>query len=195
MRTTLRFLLKLLASIALAVILAGAASWYAMRPTDYGGDIRNGEWTTDLTTGTENAGLYQRAKFALYGLWAMSSSETVYFVANRDADGNVLDWRCTYRVDGTDPDARWWSLTVYKNFHFVPNEKKVYSFSQTTVERERDKSWQIFVSPVEQEKNWLPMGDQPGDIKLLFRAYNPSASLVNGIAQVKLPKVVKKDCR
>ena len=195
MRAVVKFTLKILASVVIALLLAGAASWYAMRPNDYGGGLRNGEWTTDLTTGTENAGLYQRAQIALYGLWAMSASETVYFVANQDSDGKPLVSNCTYLVEGTDPDARWWSLTVYKNFHFVPNEQKIYSYSQTSVEREPDKSWRVLVSPVEQAKNWLPTGEDAGDIKLLFRAYNPSAALVKEIGQVKLPKVVKENCR
>jgi len=195
MRKIINFLLKILASVIIAAILASAASWYAMRPNDYGGLLSNGEWKTDLTTGTKNAGLYQRALIALYGLWAMSAEETIYFVANTDADGKPLVSNCTYRIEGTDPDARWWSLTVYKNFHFVPNEGKVYSFSQTTVEREPDKSWRVYVSPVKQVKNWLPTGEDAGDIKLLFRAYNPIAALVKNIGQAKLPKVVKENCR
>jgi hypothetical protein len=51
------------------------------------------------------------------------------------------------------------------------------------------------VSPVRQAKNLLPTGEDAGDIKLLFRAYNPSAALVKEIGQVKLPKVVKENCR
>lgn len=196
MRRIVLFTLKLLLSIVVAVTLAAGSAWYALRPTDYGGQIKNGEWMTDLTTGTENAGLYQRAQIALYGLWAMSASETVYFVANTDAEGNKLDARCTYRVEGNDPDARWWSLTVYKNFHFVPNERKIYSVSQTSVQREPDNGWRIFVSPTEQAKNWLPSGGAASDdLKLLFRAYNPSASLVSQIGQAKLPKVHKEGCQ
>lgn len=189
------FLLKFVSCIVFAVLLAAGSVWYLMRPTNYGGNLKIGEWTTDLATGSNAAGLYQRAQVALYGLWAMSSTETVYFVANVDADGSPLDSRCDYRVEGADPDARWWSLTIYRDFHFVPNADKVYSFSQTTIEREPNKSWRVYVSPVKQPKNWLPMGEEKGDFKLVFRAYNPSAAFVQQIADAKLPKVIKENCR
>ncbi|CAA9380653.1 MAG: hypothetical protein AVDCRST_MAG74-342 [uncultured Pyrinomonadaceae bacterium] len=194
------FALKFVIAIVAAILLAGGSVWYALRPTNYGGEIRNGEWTTDLTTGGKTAGLYQRAQVALYGLWAMSSSETIYFIANTDAAGAPLAPNCTYSVSGAgDPDARWWSLTVYKNFHFVPNEGKVYSYSQTSVEREPDDSWRVMVSPEKQPRNWLPTGDgaagAAGDLKLVFRAYNPSQSFVNQIGSVKLPSVKRESCR
>jgi len=191
------FLFKLSLSVLAALTVAAGSAWYAMRPNEYGGQIRNGVWTTDLTTGSNAAGLYQRAQVALYGLWAMSSSETIYFIANVDSDGSPLAGNCTYAIDGTDPDARWWSLTVYKNFHLVPNEGKVYSFSKTTVAREPNGAWLIYLSPDSQPKNWLPAGnpDAAGDLKLVFRAYNPSTLLTGQVASVKLPKVVKEHCR
>jgi len=191
------FIVKLLLSIIVAFALAAGATWYAMRPNEYGGQIKNGEWTTDLTTGSNRAGLYQRAQIALYGLWAMSSSETIYFVANTDTDGNALAGNCAYRIEGAKPDARWWSLTVYKNFHFVPNEQKIYSYSQTSIEREPDNAWRVYVSPEPQSKNWLPSGDggAAGDLKLVFRAYNPSANFAARVGTMKLPRVFRENCR
>ena len=191
------FIVKLLLSIIVAFALAAGATWYAMRPNEYGGQIKNGEWTTDLTTGSNSAGLYQRARVAIYGLWAMSSSETIYFVANTDADGNALVGNCIYKIESAEPDARWWSLTVYKNFHLIPNERKVYSFSQTSIEREPDNSWRVFLSPEQQAKNWLPSGDgdAAGDFKLVFRAYNPGANFAAQAATIKLPKIIKEKCR
>lgn len=196
------FALKFLIAVAVALLLASGSVWYVLQPTNYGGKIRNGEWTTDLTTGGSNAGHYQRAKIALYGLWAMSADETIYFIANTDSSGEPLASNCTYIVSGSgNPDGRWWSLTVYKNFHFVPNEQKVYSYSQTSVEREPDNSWQVAVSPEKQAKNWLPTGDESGgtaaagDLKLLFRVYNPNPAFAANVGSVKLPTVTKENCR
>jgi hypothetical protein len=189
------FLLKIIICLIVAIGLAAGSVWLTMRPNNYGGQLKIGEWVTDLSTGTENAGLYQRAQVALYGLWAMSSAETVYFVANVDNQGNKLDARCTYRIEGSDPDARWWSLTAYRNFRLIPNEAKVYSFSPTTVERESDQSWQIFVAPTKQPKNWLPSGTESGDLKFLFRAYNPSSAMIRQISQTNLPTVFKENCQ
>ena len=110
--------------------------------------------------GSEQAGLYLRARIASYGLWAMRSSEAVYFSTAMDSAGSRLRHDCTYRIEGTDPDTRWWSLTVYNDDHFIPNPLNRYSLSKTTVKREADGSWAMRLSRAPQEGNWLPSGDE-----------------------------------
>lgn len=192
MRSALTTIAKFLLCVVIAVGLAGASGYLMLR--SIGGGIRNGVWETDLAIGTSDAGLYQRARVALYGLWALSSTETVYFVTKTDSDGNALKRECTYRIEGKDPDTRWWSLTVYNNYFFVPNTENRYSFSKTTIEREQDGDWQIHLSGQPQAKNWLPSGDKDGELILNLRTYNPTAEFVRDVATAPLPKIVKEVC-
>jgi len=55
------------------------------------GVIRNGPWSTRLATGSEKMSLKHRAVVAIVGLWALRSTEAVYFSANTDSDGNKLN--------------------------------------------------------------------------------------------------------
>jgi len=180
-------------SVIIALLLAFASAYLILRKPD--ASIRNGVWTTDLTTGSENAGLYQRARISLYALWALNSSETLYFLARTDSDGNRLNRQCVYSIEGRDPQTRWWSVAAYNDYHFIPNTKNRFSYSKTSVEREPDGNWEIRLASQKQEKNWLPSGDKDGELILALRVYNPAPEFVQNLGSVSLPKIVKESCQ
>lgn len=193
MKVKMKLLLKMLICLVLAVLLAAASIRLSLRQS--GEYIVNGPWRTNLSTGGADAGLYHRARVAWYGLWALQSSEVVYYSANTDSSGQPLRHDCSYRVEGKDPDTRWWSVTAYNDDHFIPNAGNVYSFSKTTVQRETEGSWIIRVSKQEQEKNWLPSGEQSGTMVLSLRCYNPGQSIFSNPATVELPRIIKEGCQ
>jgi hypothetical protein len=187
MRTLLSFVLATAIAVVLATWSVGAALERSAPA------IRNGPWTTDLKTGSAEADLYHRARIATHGLWALPASEVVYFTATTDSAGVPLSPDARYRIEGTDPDTRWWSIAAYSNDHFIPNDLERYSFSQTTVQRERDRSWVIRLSPEPLEPNWLPSGDQPGTLVLTLRCYNPGATIAADPGGVPLPEILRED--
>lgn len=189
--------LKLAGKILLCVVVASALAFGSayLRLGKIEARIHNGVWDADLDTGGTDAGLYQRAQIALYGLWALKASETIYFITKKDSDGNLLNRGCVYSVEGKDPNTRWWSLTVYSNYHFIDNPDNRYSYSKTTISREPDESWKIRVASQKQERNWLPMGEKGDDFELLLRVYNPSPEFMQNIATVPMPKVIKESCK
>ncbi|MDZ4850338.1 MAG: DUF1214 domain-containing protein [Pirellulaceae bacterium] len=186
----MKLFLKTMSCVVLAALLAFVSGWLLLnRPSE---GVTNGVWTTDPTTGSSRAGLYHRARVAKIGIWALDSSEVVYFSAAKDSDGNPLRHDGTYKITGNDPDTRWWSVTAYNDDHFIPNPLNRYSYSKTTVEREADGSWVIMLSPKKQEKNWLPSGDQQGALVVSLRNYNPSRTMIDSPGKVELPKLVKE---
>jgi hypothetical protein len=193
MKKLLKTLLKVFLSLIIALILAFVSAYLMLRKPE--ASIRNGSWETDLTVGSENAGLYQRARISLYALWALNSSETIYFLARTDSEGNRLNRQCVYRIEGSDPQTRWWSIAAYNNYHLIPNAENRYSFSKTTVEREPDSSWQIRLASEKQARNWLPSGDADGELILALRAYNPAPELARNLTGTPLPKIIKEGCR
>jgi hypothetical protein len=189
----MRGLSKVAGSVVIAALFAYiSVDWVLDRPGRY---IHNGPWKTNLATGSAAAGLHHRSRVALHGLWALASSEVIYYHATTDSSGNRLLHGATYRIEGSDPDTRWWSLTAYIDDHFIPNPGDRYSYSGTTVEREPDGSWAIRASSRPQQRNWLPTGERPGELVLTLRCYNPGPRMSADPARVQLPRIVREVSR
>ncbi len=190
----MRFVLHLIGAVVVAVILGLGSAYYVARYAVQGEAlVANGPWVTNLETGGTDADIYTRAFVALTGLLALNKSETIYYNATADSDGNALDGRCSYRIEGRDPDARWWSMTVYGRDHYlVDNPSKRYSVSQTTVTREPGGSFVVRLSTVEETGNWI--ATSPDGFQVTLRLYNPGVSVREEPGSVPLPAIVKESC-
>jgi hypothetical protein len=176
--------LRAIASWALVVaagaVLGVASAWAVLR--DAGGfGAAAGPWRVSLLAGSTEAGPWTRARVAIGGLLALNRDETMYYVAGTDSAGRPLRSRCTYRVAGTPPPARWWSVTAYADDFFLfdaPNRR--YSVNGDTVRLDAAGRFAFVSGPVEPagtgEAPWVPT---PGDRGLLLtlRVYNPQPSL------------------
>jgi hypothetical protein len=188
--------------IALGVLLAlalglGSAA-LAVRGGLAAGDVRVGPWRTNLTTGSADAGLYTRARVAIAGLLALAPSETIYFTAATDSDGEPLRASCDYALAGGELPARWWSITAYGADHFlIPNAAGRYSIGQTTVQRDASGHWSARVSAQPSAGNWIPSGDPgaSGEFSLTLRLYNPREEVARDPAAAALPSLVRESCR
>ncbi|MEQ8267556.1 MAG: DUF1214 domain-containing protein [Parvibaculum sp.] len=180
-------------ALAAALVVALATAWWLV--TDYDGGYRSGAWTTSTAYGSVDADMYTRARVALFGLLALDKRETMYYQARTDSAGEPLSGSCTYRLEGGDLAAHWWSITAYDADSFlIANERNLFSFSQTTTAREPDGSFVIRISPDPQEKNWLPV--KAGEsFDLSARFYNPEAAIHADPAAAVLPVIVKETCR
>jgi len=188
------FLLRLLGSVTLAVVL-GLASAYVGIFWMRGGDaqVHNGPWETNLLTGSASADPYLRTYIAVTGILALNKNETIYYEANRDSGGEPLDGKCSYRIDGKDPDARWWSITVYgKDHYLLPNKEKRYSVSKNNVMRGADGSFSVRLSTTQEEGNWIATSED--GFELTLRLYNPAESVRARPDAVPLPSITKEAC-
>jgi hypothetical protein len=189
--------LRLAGAAFLALVLGLASAWWTIRSGLSGGEVANGPWRTSFLTGSSDADMYTRARVAVGGLLALAPSETVYWNADRDADGAPLDARCDYRVEGEELPARWWSLTAYGADHFlIPNEPGRFSFSQTTLARAPGGPWTIQVSSEPHAGNWLPSGrtGASGPFALTLRLYNPARAVTEQPEKLALPRIVREAC-
>jgi hypothetical protein len=103
-----------------------------------------------------------------------------------------LNCSSTYRIDGVDPDTRWWCMTVYQDQFFIPNPFDRYSFSRTDVQRNSDGSWTIKISAEEQPDSWIPLGNATGSFHLTFRCYGPGDSMIEESEAAHLPVIIKE---
>jgi hypothetical protein len=153
------------------------------------GTICSGPWTARLTDGSERMSLFQRAVVSLTGLWAMRSSEAIYFTALHDSDGARLNSSCRYEIHGNKLPARWWSVTVYQNCHFIPNKLNRYSRSSTNIQRNDDNLWVITLSEAPSETNWIPLTSGPGVLSVTLRLYGPQQGAFSEQEETSLPTI------
>jgi hypothetical protein len=200
----LKFVIKL-ATAAVATVLLSAAL-LAINISDGLDDltVQNGNWTTSVATGSQDAGIILKATVALGGLLASTQENAMYYRLS-SVDGEPLRLNCRYRIEGDDYDANWWSITAYGwDSYLMPNAQKRYSFNNENLDRNADGSWAITVAATEQVGNWLPvapsgaagwrkLGDY--DFDLLLRLYTPGDAYLTTPESAALPTVTLEACQ
>ena len=191
MRELVHYSLAVILSILLALGIGIGSAWWVMSRVP--GSFRNGPWRHDPLTGSVAAGPYARAMVAKHLPLALSNSEAIYLVAETDSSGNKLRCKDTYRIEGRDIEARWWSITCYGVDDFlVPNRQDRYSYNMANLTRNADGTYTISVGQSERAGNWLPTGD--GDnFRLVLRIYNPTPTVRDRLGTIHLPEIVRED--
>lgn len=187
------FAVRLAGGLVLALALGLGSAYWSVMSLRGEHAIKNGPWTTSLATGGIDADGYTRAFVALTGLLALNKDEAIYYGASSDSNGADLDADCAYRIEGSDPDARWWSITLYADDNYlIPNPANRYSVSQSNVVRAADGTFVIRLSSTEEPNNWI--ATSPDGFQITLRLYNPGASVKNDPASAVLPSIVKEAC-
>jgi hypothetical protein len=178
----------------LAVLLGLGSAYVAIQQAGSAdGSVTNGAWYADLTAGGADAGMHTRARVAVLGLLALNKHETIYYTARTDSAGERLSGACSYRIEGRDPDARWWSITAYASDNFlIDNPGNRYSVSKNTVVRGPDGSFVIRLSLEPEAHNAIATSPDGFDVTL--RLYNPGPTVLKDPSGVPLPVIVKEAC-
>jgi hypothetical protein len=165
--------------------------------------VQNGNWVTNVSTGSADAGIMLKATIAVGGLLASTRENSMYYRLNSVA-GEPLRLNCRYRIEGDDYDADWWSITAYGwDNYLIPNRLKRYSFNNENTLRREDGSWVIHVGAKEQPENWLPVGPSGApswrklsdyDFDLLLRLYTPGRAYLEEPQSAALPTVTLEGC-
>lgn len=161
--------------------------------------VRNGPWSVNTDQGTDKASAMTRAKVAMNGLLALPAKEAMYYIARTDNDGAPLDGRCTYRIDGRELEARWWSITLYKGEGWlVKNAANRWSIGSGSIATNDSNplTWQFWVGPnaPKNDPQYLPTGGTP-KFDLTLRAYHPRGALLGDPAKATLPTIKKEHCK
>lgn len=186
--------------VAVLLALGGAAcgAILAVQRVKRGGlglQIKNHQWHTTTLAGSVDADALTRARIAVAGLLALDKREAIYFNATRDEAGKPITSDGVYEIRGRVPDARWWSITAYGEDHFlIANQPGIYSLQPDTVALRDDGSFIATLSRMPAGNAWLPSGMPNGEVKrvaLSLRLYNVPNSVMNDLAGVELPRIVR----
>lgn len=187
--------LKIFLCVVAALILGVGSALWAIRSVTQTAWLQNGAWRVNLAVGSSELGMYSRAAVSYGGLFAMQKSEAIYFSASTDDGGRPLQSNCDYRIQGTDFDSRWWSITLYgADYFLIPNDQDRYSYNGGNLARQSDGSYRIWISNSARQGNWIPSGNEE-QLYLNLRLYNPSQSIYEQPERVKLPRIIKEVCR
>ncbi|MBI3677110.1 MAG: DUF1214 domain-containing protein [Proteobacteria bacterium] len=190
----MKLALKIAATLGGGIALGLLATWLIAIRGGMPGGVTDGPWHTSLSIGSASGDIYTRASVAVHGLLALNRSETIYYTAFADDEGNALSGTCTYRVSGNDPDARWWSITAYaSDDYLIPNPAERYSISKNAVRREMGGGFIAAVGPEVVAKNWIPV-TAGNPFSLTLRLYNPGPGVVSDPVHAQLPSIEKVSC-
>jgi hypothetical protein len=196
-RKTIRRISRYLLVVVVALALGVGSAALGVNFITQKDLIGNGGWYTGLTYGSEQAGMYTRAAVAIEALFALNKSEVIYYTADTDDAGQLLQSSCDYRIEGTnlDPYSSWWSITVYGGDNFlIPNEQNRYSYTNKNIEYDENGNFTILLSSTPKTGNWLPTGNQ-NKIILMLRMYNPVPSVYENLDTIELPHITKEGCK
>ncbi|MDT8991690.1 DUF1214 domain-containing protein [Curvibacter sp. APW13] len=181
-----------------AVVIGLGSAWWVMKKAPWlNKTLQVGAWKTNLRAGSADADLYTRASIAVNALLALDRAETMYFVASTDDDGRALRSTCSYRISGTPPKARWWSITAYADDMFLfdaPN--KHYSLNGSTAQLDAQGNFTFVLSPSAPKgpEFWVPMVGHSGAV-LTLRLYNPSPEMQANPASLSPVRIERQgDC-
>ena len=114
-------------------------------------------------------------------------------MADQDSSGAAIDGRCTYRVTGSVPPARFWTLAAARSdFAPVVDEGLRQGFTSYEIVRQAEVPTDIVVAPEARPGNWLPSGGVR-DLRLVLRLYDTPVATTISAATV-LPAITLVSC-
>ena len=181
------------ALILLAIIIGSGAGIYSIKSGKSNSQRIIGNWqTVDKDKDLNTADLLTIAQIAVYGPYALTKKEVIYLSTSTDSEGNALDPKSDYVINGKKLDAKYWSITAYdENGFLIKNPINKYSYNLEDVKYEADStSYKINLSGYEKKENWLPVNNVK-KTTLIIRLYLPSEKLRENLTVETLPSIQK----
>jgi hypothetical protein len=187
------FLTLVLLSISIG---GGAASvWYALQAQEGVGAVTIDGWTAYPDIGTPEADPYSKARVARKIVLSLGRAEGLSFTAQRDSAGNLLRQECQYRIEGSVPASRFWTLYAADGFGAVIASGKGHpaALHSRGLLRLADDTVSIAIGAVPEPGNWLPLSGV-GPMAFVLTLYDTPIAGSTGIVDIALPRILKVGC-
>lgn len=191
LKTTAAFLIML----GLAIGGGAASLSYVLDDTVGTGAFKLGAWTAFPKLGAPDADPYARAKVSREGVLALGSGEGLAFIADHDSNGDRLRLECNYRIEGSTPAARFWTLFVQGDRSGVvvgPGGRPSALQSQSLLRRP-DNSFQVTVGAKPAPQNWIGTTGT-GQMQLVLTIYDSSIASGTIISDATMPAITASGC-
>ncbi|OAM76716.1 DUF1214 domain-containing protein [Devosia elaeis] len=191
----MRFVLRLLLSIALALATGFGLSYSALTDGRLFGATQLGAWTTWPDIGSPLPNPYTRAHIAREAALHLGRSEGLQFIARADSAGEPLDLACSYRLDGRSPVSSFWTLAAidgdWVNLAAPGSDAALRS---SEIARAPDGALRIHVGTALRPGNWLELTGT-GPFSLVMTLYDTTALTGFSSADTTMPAITREACR
>ncbi|WP_374829978.1 DUF1214 domain-containing protein [Paenochrobactrum pullorum] len=190
----MRLILRNLSSILFALAIAlGGGIWSARWALDHFGgfsELATGEWISYPLAGSPHADPYAKARSARLGNLSLGAAEGLIFYARSSSDGRALMRGCTYKMSGTSPNARFWTLlaTDDKGALLSDNEYLPTSLLSNNVAKTGNGDFEITISPQAQDNNWLSVSGS-GQFTLVMTLYDTPVASSASFSEITMPRI------
>jgi hypothetical protein len=190
----LRFVIYLLAMMAVALAVGFGLSYYALTDGRFFAAYEVGPWAAWPDVGSPTPDPYTRAYLARTGSLQLGLTEGLQFVARTDSDGLPLERTCRYRIEGRTPVASFWTLVATDADGLnIARADGPPAFRSSRIEREQDGSMILYVSRTIAPLNWLEISGE-GLFEIVLTLYDSSAFAGVGSAVETLPAIMREAC-
>ena len=181
--------------LGLAVGGGAASVWYALNAQEGVGAVTLGGWTTFPDIGTPDADPYSKARIARDGRLALGRAEGLAFTAQRDAGGDPLLRQCAYRIEGSVPTARFWTLHAARadGSPIATDGVRAVALDSYDAVRNPDSSISVTIGPRPAPGNWLALSGS-GPMLFVLTLYDTTIATSTEVAGVELPQILKAGC-
>lgn len=192
----LRTILLTFVTLALAVGGGGASVWLALNAAHGVGSVTVGQWTTFPDAGTPDADPYSRARFAREGGLALGRAEGIVFVASEDSAGAPIRRQCRYRISGSVPAARFWTLYAADADARTPlpaTGRRQPALHSRMLLHEEEGTFAITVGRDPAPGNWLTVSGS-GPMRLVLSLFDTPVSTSGDVSDVEVPEIRRTAC-
>lgn len=191
----LKTILLILLALAIAIGGGAASVWAVLEEAPALGAIRSGLWTAFPRLGSRDADPYTRARFARLGGIPLGQSEGIVFTATRDSGGSLLRRECVYNVEGSLPQARFWTFyaAAPSGAPLPPLARRRPALHSQMILLGADDGLAIAVSPFPTPGNWLATTGT-GAMQLVLTLFDTPVSTGLQVAALELPAIRQIAC-
>lgn len=192
----MRLLFGSVICFTLAAAIGLGLTWVSVNKGFTTSGLTIGAWTARPKSGTIDIDPYSRATVERNGTLPVGLGDGVTFSATTDDDNHPLDGRCNVVLDGTTPQARFFTVTLYEpDGKLVSNALNRSGFTSQELIRAGDGSFQISIGPRAQPGNWLPTGGIERYMILLNLYDTPVGIQTRAGRETPMPSVTLGKCQ
>ncbi|MES5097451.1 DUF1214 domain-containing protein [Agrobacterium sp. BA1120] len=191
------FRVPFLVAISLIIAFGGGilSTLAALEATDGFGSIKIGAWDAFPEAQTIEADPYAKSHRADAGKLLYGTAEGLSFTASIDSAGQRLTGECRYRLAGTVPPSRFWTLYAADQQGNLLDDGsgRPIALNSRTLLHAPDGSMDISVAATAQTYNWLAV-PKGGNFKLVLTLLDTPVAGSTGLIDIKMPEIQKTGC-
>jgi hypothetical protein len=189
-----RFVLRLLLAIAVALSVGFGLSYYALTDGRLFGAVQIGAWTAWPDGGTPAPNPYTRGHIVRESALQLGRAEGLQFVATTDDSGEALDLSCSYTVTGRVPVSTFWTIVaVDADWTNLAAPDTDGAMRSSEVARNNDGSFTLHVGTALHPGNWLELTGE-GPMSLVLTLYDTTALSGFSADDMRLPRIIRGTC-